>query len=77
MVSLIFFFLPGLFVSHLLGLKKQQGGAQVFMFPALGLCSFGPVALFLSWLIDYSIVIIISAWLIFIGGSLLLVKKTA
>ena len=42
MVSLIFFFLPGLFVSHLLGLKKQQGGAQVFMFPALGLCSFGP-----------------------------------
>lgn len=67
--SLIFFFLPGLFVSNLLRLKKPQGGAQVFMFPALGLCSFGPIALLLSWLIDYSVIVIISAWLIFIGTA--------
>lgn len=74
-VSLLFFFIPGLFVSNLLGLKNQQGGTQVFMFPALGLCSFGPVALFLSWLIDYSILIIISAWLTFIGGAYLWLVK--
>lgn len=63
--SLLFFGLPGLLSAAMLGIKNRNF-STLLLAPALGLCFFGPFALLFCWLLGFSLVNILTAWLIFL-----------
>lgn len=71
--ALIFFSLPGLWTALLLGLRINF--SALFIAPVLGLCVYGPFSLLFTWLIGYSVITIIVAWILFQGGVALIYFK--
>ena len=72
--SMLFFGLPGVLSIALLGITKRNSSV-LLLAPALGLCTFGPFALFFTWSLGYSLLSVLSAWLIFQFGALLILFR--
>ncbi|MDW7773265.1 MAG: hypothetical protein SCH71_10285 [Desulfobulbaceae bacterium] len=75
--ALFFFSLPGLWMTALLGFEARlyKNISGLFIAPALGLCTYGPFSLLITWLFGYSVFTVLSAWIIFLGLTAVIAVK--
>ena len=65
----VFLTLPGVWIAALLGFEARahRGPSVLLIAPFLGMCTYGPFSLLMTWLFGYSATILVFSWLLFQG----------
>jgi hypothetical protein len=77
-VSFFWFSIPGLWVARLIQFdtRVKANFSALFIAPALGMSTYGPVSLLITWLVDFSMLTVIGSWLFFqLICALVYIKK--
>ncbi|MGD9170894.1 MAG: hypothetical protein PVI97_12645 [Candidatus Thiodiazotropha sp.] len=67
LVSFFWFSIPGLWVARLLQFSTRitVNVSALFLAPALGMSTYGPVSLLITWSVGFSVLTVIGSWIIF------------